>query len=97
MTESDALYDFDDIAAQIRMERRRQIEKWGTNHHPPDTYIRVLGEEFGEVCRAANDRQWHNYREELIQVAAVAVRMVQSFDAQRGAINEYVIPGLPGQ
>lgn len=45
-----------------------------------DVCCRVLGEEFGEVCRAINDGDLANLREELIQVAAVAVAWVERID-----------------
>lgn len=45
-----------------------------------DACCRVLGEEFGEVCRAINDDDLANLREELIQVAAVAVAWVERID-----------------
>lgn len=47
----------------------------------------VLGEEFGEVCRAvleksrlANDRHGKELRKELAQVAAVAVAWIEALD-----------------
>lgn len=40
----------------------------------------ILGEEFGEVCHAINENDDDNLREELIQVAAVAVAMVEALD-----------------
>ncbi len=45
-----------------------------------DACCRVLGEEFGEVCRALNDGDLANLREELVQVAAVAVAWVERID-----------------
>jgi len=56
----------------------------------------VLGEEYGEACRAVLEgmytpdavvRQHHesNLRTELIQVAAVAVAWVEAIDARRAA------------
>ncbi len=43
----------------------------------------VLGEEFGEVCRAVLEGDEANLREELIQVAAVAVAWVEAIDRER--------------
>ena len=45
----------------------------------------VLGEEFGEVCRAVCDKNPRNLREELVQVAAGAVAWIEKLDKQRGA------------
>ena len=43
----------------------------------------ILGEEYGEVCRAVCEEDNDQLREELIQVAAVAVAWVQSLDDGR--------------
>ncbi len=71
---------FPAISNAILAERTRQIEKWGDDDHEPDKFVRILGEEFGEICRAIEDDDWVNYREECVQVAAVCVRMIQSID-----------------
>ncbi len=72
-----------DILEEVNGERDRQDAKWGNNAPPVDTMIRVLGEEFGEVCRAVNDKDPANYREELIQTAATCVKMVELADSGR--------------
>ncbi len=67
-------------------ERYRQDAKWGDadgRRLPLPTWMVVLGEEYGEVCKAIlhgpiEGRQ--RIREELIQVAAVAVAMLESLD-----------------
>lgn len=71
----------DDIAS----ERDRQDEKWGdqrsrTLHH----YFTILGEEVGEVANAVLERDYRGLREELIQVAAVAMGMIEALDYQLG-------------
>jgi len=33
-------------------ERERQESKWGPQHHSPMEWLTILGEEFGEACRA---------------------------------------------
>lgn len=69
------------IMDEITAERKRQIEKWGDNKPPVDTMLRIIGEEFGEACQAANDDAYWNYRQELIQVAACCVKAIESFDS----------------
>lgn len=69
-----------DILEEIIDERIRQESKWGQQNHPSFKYLAILGEEVGEVNKAALERDWDNYREELIQVAAVAMAMVESYD-----------------
>ena len=67
---------------RVRDERLRQDEKWGEQNHSPEVWIRILGEEFGEVCAAANESELVDYKHELIQVAAVAVAAVESLERQ---------------
>ncbi|MDP3766692.1 MAG: MazG nucleotide pyrophosphohydrolase domain-containing protein [Dehalococcoidia bacterium] len=62
-------------------ERARQDAKWG---HPTEraislgTWQVVLVEEVGEVSRAILHRDRDNLRDELIQVAAVALAMAEA-------------------
>ena len=70
-----------EIFGMISEERQRQIDKWGDNSSPDDPWIAILGEEFGEVCQAFLDVRHglptDNLKEELIQVAAVAVKWLE--------------------
>lgn len=89
----------DDVDMDIARERVRQDEKWGEQNHDPFVYLTVLGEEYGEACKAALEaHKWidghrssfwdaekmKHLREELIQVAAVAKAIVECID--RGKI-----------
>ena len=59
-------------------ERERQDRKWGMNSPPADRMATVLGEEFGEVCRAILEGQFDDrLYDELVQVAAVACKMAE--------------------
>ena len=72
------------ILEEIAEERGRQDEKWGADGivwRSTETGVRVLGEEYGEVCRAVNERDRAAARTELIHTAAVAVQMVEALDA----------------
>lgn len=79
------------VLKQVAKERKRQDKLWGEQNHPPHEWVGILGEEFGEVCKEANDNFWYfkapaklkNYRIELIQVAAVAVAMVECLDRDK--------------
>ncbi len=83
----------ENIFNEIKQERQRQDAKWGEQNHCPVEWCAILGEEVGEVNKAAleahfyplfnNDVQLANYREELIQVAAVAVAMIESFERNK--------------
>ncbi len=73
------------VIENIIQERRRQTEKWGNEKGLLKdgfpwyikTKVSVLGEEFGEICRAVNDKDLENLYEETIQVAAVAAAMAE--------------------
>lgn len=70
------------VLEEVLDERGKQDIMWGEQNHGPDKWFSILGEEVGEVAHANLEKDWVNYREELIQVAAVAVAMVESFDRQ---------------
>jgi NTP pyrophosphatase (non-canonical NTP hydrolase) len=82
----------DKILGEIKHERKRQDDKWGPQNHAPMVWNGILAEEFGEVAKAVNEvhfseqpgelrNSWlKNYREELIQTAAVCVAAVESLD-----------------
>lgn len=75
-------------------ERQRQNEKWGLQNHVPVVWVSILGEEFGELCEAVNETVFDNgpearmkggyanIRTEAVQVAAVAVQLVEMIDRQ---------------
>lgn len=79
------------IFREINEERNRQDAKWGEQNHKPIEWIAILTEKVGEVAKEVvdfhfNDNkevancQIHKYREELIQVAAVTVSMIECLD-----------------
>lgn len=75
----------DNILKEIKTERARQDGLYPPTDHPPIVWLSILGEEFGEVSTAVlgnyfdmNDTA--NLREELVQVAAVAVAFIESLD-----------------
>lgn len=68
-------------------ERQAQDAKWGQQDHSPVEWISVLTEEVGEAAEHANLCNWHpttamfaNLRDELVQVAAVAIAAIESLD-----------------
>jgi len=80
----------ENIFAEIREERQKQDIKWGEQNHKPVEWIAILTEEVGEASKSALEAHFRkcyrdaeelgNYRAELIQVAAVAVAMIESLD-----------------
>lgn len=79
------------VLAEVRHERERQEAKWGEQTLDPAVWLMVLGEEVGEANQAALEHlmgthaDLSHYREELVQVAAVAVRAIESLDRQLAA------------
>lgn len=68
------------VIEEVKKERIRQDATWGEQNHPSAYWLSILGEEYGEVCRAVCENNGESYREELIHVAAVAVSMAEAFD-----------------
>lgn len=92
------------INKEIQTERERQDKKWGKQDHTPHYWMVILMEEVGEaanaICGKAHD--YKNYREELIQIAAVAVAAIESYDRSQLNAQEPIATGrckhgnLPG-
>ena len=66
--------------SDILAERRRQDAKFGKDQQPTHGWLRVLTEEFLEAVRAQEEPTSLHLREELVQVAAVALAWIQSLD-----------------
>jgi hypothetical protein len=93
---SNPLTPTDGVVEEVRLERIRQDRKWGQQNHGPLGWLAILAEEFGEVSKEVCELDVGKvdgverlyrlkcYRDELIQVAAVAVAMVESFDRNEG-------------
>lgn len=84
-----AVKETNSVLSEVQEERRRQDAKWGEQNHTQPEWLSILGEEFGEVCKAVCEAHfsgyestgnWAEYRKELIQLAAVAVAMVECLD-----------------
>lgn len=78
------------IVEMILAERARQDEKFGEQNWEPVLWMSILLEEVGEAARHANDMHWPNgsnpedaYRDELVQVAAVALAALESLHRNR--------------
>tara|TARA_B100000902_G_C26522458_1_gene533892 strand:- start:137 stop:394 length:258 start_codon:yes stop_codon:yes gene_type:complete len=73
----------EDIVKLILSERNKQDIKWGEQNHDIYKWLAILGEEVGEVNKAALEDQYDEVIDELVQVAAVAVAMIESLDRNR--------------
>lgn len=67
----------DDFYMAVEEERGRQLDKWGVQNHDSGKWSRILGEEFGEVCKAANEKDDTGLRRELVEVAAVCLAWLE--------------------
>jgi hypothetical protein len=75
------------IVSQILNERSAQDEKWGEQNHNPVEWMSILMEEVGEASKEAIENHLNpdtkildKYRNEMIQVAAVALAMIECLD-----------------
>jgi len=81
------------VIAGVLAERARQDRKWGRQDHPPVYWIGILTEELGEAAREAieiepmaergersPDESLVRLRQELVQLAAVAVAAIEAID-----------------
>lgn len=97
----------DSVVAEVLAERERQEAKWGVQDHDPIVFSAILSEECGELAQAALNARFSgdglealsrscldDVRTEAIQVAAVAVQIVEALD--RGAWRWGESLRLPG-
>jgi NTP pyrophosphatase (non-canonical NTP hydrolase) len=85
----DAIQRQKNVGNEILAERRRQDKKWGEQNHRPEWWMQILMEEVGEAAQALLNAQFNPngtyevYRKEMIQVAAVALAAIESFDRNK--------------
>lgn len=74
------------IVNDVLRERIRQDDKWGIQDHEDGIWLAILGEEFGEVAKEVFEEDHllrsrrSELREELVQVAAVAIAWIEALD-----------------
>lgn len=69
----------------VLSERMAQDKMWGQQNHSPEWWLMILTEEVGEWSQAVMDAKTEgapkkNIREELVQVVAVALAMLECND-----------------
>ncbi len=64
----------------IKQERERQDRLWGIQNHHPERWLTILGEEYGEACKAVLECSLLQYRDELVRCAAVAITAIECLD-----------------
>jgi hypothetical protein len=78
--------------SNVLYERKCQDAKWGEQNHQPAEWLMILGEEVGEAAKAALEARFGGkdiikYRDEMVQVAAVALAAVECFDRDKWKKN----------
>ena len=89
--------------ADVLVERQRQDARWGEQNHQIGTWLTILTEEIGELCRAELaltfgeqdsvaevNELLRQRRAEAVQVAAVALAIVEYLDRAERASAEDV-------
>jgi hypothetical protein len=83
------------ILGEIIGERYNQDETWGVQNHLPEKWNNILMEEVGEASKAALEAYPHTeaimnkdialqqWRDEMIQVAAVAIAAIECYDRNK--------------
>lgn len=71
--------------ADVLEERARQFEKWGEQNHKLSLFHAILSEEVGGLAAEIlelelNENQTDNLRVEAVQVAAVALQIIERID-----------------
>ena len=64
----------------IAIERNRQDEKWGEQHHSNDKWTAIATEELGEIAKAGLEDDDVALLQEIVQLAAVLENWVTSRD-----------------
>lgn len=71
------------VLDEVRVERERQDRKWGSQRTLPlAVWHTILSEEVGECAEASLENDRAGLREELVQVAAVAVATIEALDQE---------------
>ena len=73
----------EDIIKLILEERIKQDNKWGEQNHNIYKWLAILGEEIGEVNKAALEDKYDEIIDELIQIGAVTVAMIESLERNK--------------
>lgn len=68
--------------SNVLYERKCQDAKWGEQNHNPYKWLAILLEEIGEASKDLLENELIKYRDEMVQVAAVALAAIESFDRQ---------------
>lgn len=78
------------IIAKVLEERKRQDEEWGVQDHTAPEWGTIIGEEYGEMCKAINEYRFNPTRaaedeiyKEAIQTMASCMAMLENIERCR--------------
>ncbi len=92
----------EDLLIEVTHERDQQDAKWGRRDHHPLKWLSIMSEEIDGAARGIIEcthesvDKWANYRNELLQVAAVAIAAIENHDRNRPSPSEDLIHGNDG-
>ena len=80
------------VLSFVQDERDRQQKKWGIQTHSIPEWMTILGEEYGEACKAGLETEHRgasleHLETELIQVMAVAMAILSGIRIKRGSAD----------
>jgi hypothetical protein len=80
--------DQHDSLVRVITERMAQDKKWGVQNHRLPVWLAILGEEYGEACKAFLEGDGEGYHKEVVQIAAVALAMLEHLErVGRGEVS----------
>lgn len=89
------------VMDRILDERKRQDAKWGVQDHDEFMWLAILTEEVGEVAQsslfAMEETRESNLKQELTQVAAVAVAWLEAIERRAAARADDADAGQEGE
>jgi NTP pyrophosphatase (non-canonical NTP hydrolase) len=77
------------VIIDVIAERKRQDNKWGEQNHIPVKWATILGEEYGELCKAIlGGNSLNDIRIEAIHVSAVAIAIAECIDRAKEQLDK---------
>lgn len=83
------------IIKKVLEERKRQDQKWGEQNHNAPVWGMIIGEEYGEMCKAINEFGFNPTPEteqdiytETVQTMASCMAMLECIERNRGKSRE---------
>lgn len=85
------------IIDDVLMERKRQDEKWGEQNHNAYVWASIIGEEYGEMCKAINEFGFNPMPETEQEIYSEAIQTIASCMAMIECMERtgVVIPHMP--